>query len=135
MEYIFCRNCEQGNQSYLRFCSNCSADLFAKNEEISALPIVEEESSENLRKMVLTAIVISIFTTAFKVWFLYSLKANSYRDFPTISDVLLILSLIIIAAVTSAKTNKWYRILLADSILMAILFVFGMFFFLYGAMK
>jgi hypothetical protein len=135
MDYILCRTCEQGNPSYLRLCSNCNADLFAESEENPILPIVEEENLESLRKMVLTAIVISFFTTAFKIWFLYSLKSNSYRNFPTISDILLILSPIIIAAVTSAKTNKWYRVLLADSILMAILFVFGLFFFIYGLMK
>jgi hypothetical protein len=109
--------------------------LFAESEENPILPIVEEENLESLRKMALTAIVISFFTTAFKIWFLYSLKSNSYRNFPTISDILLILSPIIIAAVTSAKTGKWYRVLLADSILMAILFVFGLFFFIYGIMK
>jgi hypothetical protein len=135
MDYILCRNCDQGNPSYLRLCSNCNTDLFAENSENPILPIVEEENLESLRKMVLTAIVISFFTTAFKIWFLYSLKSNSYRNFPTISDILLILSPIIIAAVTSAKTNKWYRVLLADSILMAILFVFGLFFFIYGLMK
>ena len=135
MDYILCQNCEQGNPSYLRLCSNCNTDLFAENANNSALPIVEEENSESLRKMVLIAIVFSIFTTVFKIWFLYSLKSNSYRDFPTISDIILILSPIIIAAVTSAKTRKWYRVLLADSILMAILFVFGLFFFIYGMMK
>lgn len=135
MDYILCRNCEQGNPSYLRLCSNCNADLFESVADSSALGIEKEETPESLRKMVLTAIVLSVFTTLFKIWFLYSLKSNSYRNFPTISDILLILSPIIIAAVTSAKTNKWYRVLLADSILMAILFVFGMFFFLYGTMK
>lgn len=135
MDFILCRNCEQGNPSYLRLCSNCNTDLFAENVENSTLPLVAEENSENLRRMAMIAIIFSIFTTVFKIWFLYSLKANSYRDFPTISDILLILSPIIITALTSVKTNKWYRVLLADSTLMAILFVFGLFFFLYGVMK
>lgn len=135
MDYILCRNCEQGNPSYLRFCSNCNADLFAESTDNSAMPFVAEENSESLRKMVLITIVFSIFTTAFKVWLLYSLKSNSNRDFPMISDILLIISPIIIAAATSVKSDKWYRVLLTDSILLAILGVFGLFFFLYGAMK
>ena len=134
MDYILCRACEQGNPSYLRFCNSCNADLFADSEVNSVTPLISEESAEVLSTIVRRAIVISVFTTIFKIWFLYSLKENSYRYFPTISDILLILSPIIIAAVTSAKSKNWYRVLLADSILMAILFVFGLFFFIYGLM-
>jgi len=133
MDYILCRNCEQGNPAYLRFCSNCNADLFAENEEISALPTVEEESTESLRKMALTAIVVLIFTTTFKIWFLYSI--NDRRDFPTYQELSIIFTPIISAAVAAIKTNKWYRVMYVDLILIGLLFVFGLLLFLSVSIK
>ncbi len=133
MEYILCRNCEQGNPAYLRLCGNCSADLFAEREENPILPTVKELSPESLRKRKLKAIVVLFFTTTFKIWFLYSF--NNRRNFPSFYEFSIIFTPIIFALLASRKTNKWYRVMYVDLILIGLGFVFGLFLFLYGVMK
>lgn len=127
MEYQLCRTCEHGNLSYLRFCGNCNTDLFAEMEQTPALP-VEVEDAESLRKWALRAIVISVFTTAFKIWLVYSLRINAHQTFPNLTDISIIAGPIIAAVVASFRTNKWYRGLLVESFLLAIIFVIGSFF-------
>lgn len=122
MEYILCRTCDQGNPAYLRLCGNCNSDLFAEINQTPAVP-VEEDDPEMLRKWALRAIAISVFTTAFKIWFVYSLRQSAHQSFPNLTDISIIATPIIAAAIASFRINKWYRVLMFDSIVMAIIFV------------
>jgi len=143
MEYILCKSCETGNPAYFQSCDNCGANLFESAEDTAAGIAAdgndhvndEEKRSENHQRTTGMAISISICTTAFKIWLLYSLKANAHRDFPSISDISFIALPIIVALIMAFRRKKWHRALFADSFIMAMFFVIGLFFFIAGTMN
>lgn len=135
MEFILCKNCKHGSPIYLPYCGNCNADLsvsddaesFGSQDAISTVQPDSEISDETLRRNTLIAITTWCFTTIFKAWVLYSLRSWT---FPHISDVLFIISPIIVGAIAATKSKRWYRILFADSIVMILVFVFTLFIFI-----
>jgi VIT1/CCC1 family predicted Fe2+/Mn2+ transporter len=141
MEYILCRKCETGNPSFYRVCENCKTDLFGFEDDSTEKladgninRMTEEEERNADKSLAKKAVIASVFTTAFKVWFLYALANNSHQSFLQIK-FLSVLALPIIAAIIAfAKYKKWYWILLLDSAGMVLLFIGGLFFYIVGVM-
>lgn len=134
MEFISCKNCQHRTPIYLPYCGNCNADLSASDdadslgsqEADSTVQPNLELSDETLRRNTLIAITTWCFTTIFKVWVLHSLRSWT---FPHTSDVLFIISPMVVAAVAASKSKRWYRVLFADSFVMILVFVFTLFIF------
>ena len=123
MDFILCRKCDTGNAGYLTVCSNCGADLYGEDNAPEAPPVGPEISEKTLRRNSLIAIVLSIATTIFKVWFLYSLETSAHLKFPQLRDLFIILWPFALALVLSFKARRWYWALFLDSIIMAIVAV------------
>ena len=127
MDTILCKKCETGNPGYLRYCSNCNADLFDEtNVDTEPPPAVDEAK---LRRNGKIAVVVSVFTTALKIWMLYGLESEAHLGFPQFRDLLAIGIPPVGAAIVSARSKRWYWILIIDSaamiaVMLFILFVF-----------
>ena len=138
MDSIFCKKCLHGNPAYLQYCTNCNEDLLSQADSDLFAPIDGESapqpqpeiSAEMLERKAKNAKVLSFVTTIFKIWFLYSLETEAHRSFPSISDVLLVISPMIVAAISARKSKRWYWILLADSFVMILVFVVVLFIFI-----
>lgn len=134
MDSILCNNCGHGNLGYLQFCGNCNYNLITDDViPTSPPPPVAEISDETLRRNTLFAIVLSCFTTAFKIWFLYSIKQG--YNFPSLTDMLFFISPVIVAALVARKSRRWYRVLFADSFLMLLVFIPNLIITIYLAIK
>jgi hypothetical protein len=123
MDYILCKKCETGNPGYLSVCGSCGADLFGEDNVDEGPPIGSEISDEKLRRNAVIAVVIWVATTAFKVWFLYSLAASSHVNFPQLRDLFILLWPVATSAVAATKYRRWYLALYVDSIIMIVIFL------------
>lgn len=123
MDHILCKRCDTGNPGYLSICAGCGADLFADDNVDTGPPISSKISDEKLRRNSIIAVVASVFTTIFKVWFLYSLEKSAHLNFPQFRDLFIILWPLAASAIAATKYRRWYLALLFDSIIMAIVFV------------
>ncbi len=134
MDSILCNNCGHGNLGYLQVCSNCNYNLITNYIIPTSLPPpVAEISDETLRRNAVIAIALSCFTTAFKIWFFYTIKRG--YNFPGVTDMLFFLSPVIVAALVARKSRRWYRVLFADSFLMLLVFIVGLIITIYLAIK
>jgi hypothetical protein len=130
MEYTLCNKCETAIPSYLVLCQKCNSDLF-ESEGDSANNIGEEHEEIFSKSLAIKALIASVFTTAFKVWFLYGLTSEAHQSFLQPSVLSAIFLPIIGAILAFIKNKKWYWVLILDSLLMTLIFVAGLFLFTY----
>ncbi len=126
MDLILCKKCDTGNPGYLSVCAGCGADLFAADNIDEGPPKGSEISDEKLRRNAIIAVVVSVFTTIFKVWLLYPPERGPNSSFLQFRIMLIVFWPFITAAAVAAKYRRWYLPLMFDSAIMIVAFIIFM---------